>query len=168
MSAALTPTPDGFLRHGEPHLVISGAIHYFRVHPEQWRDRLRRLVAMGCNTVETYVAWNIHQPAPGQTTFEGFSDLGRFLDLAAEEGLDAIVRPGPYICAEWENGGFPGWLLADRNLRLRHRDPAYLAHVEAWLGERVPVSAARQAARGGNVVMVQVENEYGSFGDDTA
>src|SRR5699024_7366380 len=68
MSAALTPTPDGFLRHGEPHLVISGAIHYFRVHPEQWRDRLRRLVAMGCNTVETYVAWNIHQPAPGQTT----------------------------------------------------------------------------------------------------
>ena len=168
MSAALTPTPDGFLRHGEPHLVISGAIHYFRVHPEQWRDRLRRLVAMGCNTVETYVAWNIHQPAPGQTTFEGFSDLGRFLDLAAEEGLDAIVRPGPYICAEWENGGFPGWLLADRNLRLRHRDPAYLAHVDAWFDELIPVIAARQAARGGNVVMVQVENEYGSFGDDTA
>ena len=168
MSAALTPTPDGFLRHGEPHLVISGAIHYFRVHPEQWRDRLRRLVAMGCNTVETYVAWNVHQSAPGETTFEGFADVGRFLDLAAEEGLDAIVRPGPYICAEWENGGFPGWLLADRNLRLRHRDPAYLAHVDAWFDELIPVIAARQAARGGNVVMVQVENEYGSFGDDTA
>ena len=167
MSAALTPTPDGFLRHGEPHLVISGAIHYFRVHPEQWRDRLRRLVAMGCNTVETYVAWNIHQPAPGQTTFEGFSDLGRFLDLAAEEGLDAIVRPGPYICAEWENGGFPGWILADRNLRLRNRNAPYLALVDAWFDQLIPVVAERQAARGGNVVMVQVENEYGSFGDDT-
>ena len=166
MPAALTPTPEGFLRHGEPHLIVSGALHYFRVHPTQWRDRLRRLVALGCDTVETYVAWNVHQPSPGETTFEGFADLGRFLDLAAEEGLDAIVRPGPYICAEWENGGFPGWLLADRNLRLRHRDPRYLAAVDAWFDELIPVIAARQSARGGNVVMVQVENEYGSYGDD--
>ena len=168
MSAALTPTPDGFLRHGEPHLIVSGAMHYFRVHPEQWTDRLRRLVAMGCNTVETYVAWNVHQAAPGETSFEGFADLGRFLDLAAKEGLDAIVRPGPYICAEWENGGFPGWLLADRNMGLRHRDPAYLAHVDAWFDELIPVITERQASRGGNVVMVQVENEYGSYGDDRA
>ena len=168
MPAALTPTPEGFLRHGEPHLIVSGALHYFRVHPEQWTDRLRRLVAMGCDTVETYVAWNVHQNAPGETTFEGFADLGRFLDLAAAEGLDAIVRPGPYICAEWENGGFPGWLLADRNMGLRHRDPAYLAHVDAWFDELIPVIAERQASRGGNVVMVQVENEYGSFGDDKA
>ena len=168
MPAALTPTPEGFLRHGEPHLIVSGALHYFRVHPEQWTDRLRRLVAMGCDTVETYVAWNVHQNAPGETTFEGFADLGRFLDLAAAEGLDAIVRPGPYICAEWENGGFPGWMLADRNMGLRHRDPAYLAHVDAWFDELIPVIAERQASRGGNVVMVQVENEYGSFGDDEA
>src|SRR5699024_6765684 len=84
MTALLRPTPDGFLRAGEKHLVISGALHYFRVHPGQWRDRLRRLVAMGCNTVETYVAWNVHQPARGATTFEGFADLGRFLDIAAE------------------------------------------------------------------------------------
>jgi beta-galactosidase len=168
MPALLTPTPEGFLRDGEPHLVISGALHYFRVHPAQWRDRLRRLVVMGCDTVETYVAWNVHQPAPGETTWEGFADLGRFLDLAAEEGLDAIVRPGPYICAEWENGGFPGWLLADRNLRLRHRDARYLAHVDAWFDELIPVIAARQASRGGRVVMVQVENEYGSYGDDRA
>ena len=168
MPAALTPTPEGFLRHGEPHLIVSGALHYFRVHPEQWTDRLRRLVAMGCDTVETYVAWNVHQNAPGETTFEGFADLGRFLDLAAAEGLDAIVRPGPYICAEWENGGFPGWLLADRNMGLRHRDPAYLAHVDSWFDELIPVIAERQASRGGNVVMVQVENEYGSFGDDQA
>src|SRR5690625_2168722 len=103
MTALLDPTPDGLRRAGAPHLVISGALHYFRVHPQQWRDRLRRLVAMGCNTVETYVAWNVHQPAPGMTTFEGLADLGRFLDIAADEGLDAIVRPGPYICAGWEN-----------------------------------------------------------------
>lgn len=168
MTALLHPTPDGFLRDGEPHLVISGALHYFRVHPEQWRDRLRRLVLMGCNTVETYVAWNVHQPAKDVTTFEGFADLGRFLDIAAEEGLDAIVRPGPYICAEWENGGFPGWILADRNLRLRNRNAPYLALVDAWFDQLIPVIAQRQAARGGNVVMVQVENEYGSFGDDKA
>lgn len=167
MTALLTPTPEGFLRAGEPHLVISGALHYFRVHPEQWRDRLRRLVAMGCNTVETYVAWNVHQPSREETTFEGIADLGRFLDLAAEEGLDAIVRPGPYICAEWENGGFPGWILADRNLRLRHRNAPYLQLVDAWFDQLLPVIAERQAARGGNVVMVQVENEYGSFGDDS-
>ncbi|GAA4529514.1 beta-galactosidase [Brachybacterium paraconglomeratum] len=166
MTALLQSTPDGFLRAGAPHLVISGALHYFRVRPEQWRDRLRRLVAMGCNTVETYVAWNVHQPARDATTFEGFADLGRFLDIAAEEGLDAIVRPGPYICAEWENGGFPGWILADRNLRLRNRNAPYLKLVDAWFDQLIPVIAQRQAARGGNVVMVQVENEYGSFGDD--
>ena len=168
MTALLQPTPDGFLRAGEPHLVISGAIHYFRVHPEQWRDRLRRLVAMGCNTVETYVAWNVHQPSADVVDFDGLADLGRFLDIAAEEGLEAIVRPGPYICAEWENGGFPGWLLADRNLRLRNRNAPYLAQVDAWFDQLIPVIAARQASRGGPVVMVQVENEYGSFGDDTA
>ncbi|WP_193106634.1 beta-galactosidase family protein [Brachybacterium sp. FME24] len=166
MPALLQPTADGFLRAGEPHLVISGSLHYFRVHPEQWRDRLRRLVAMGCNTVETYVAWNVHQPTPGAAAFEGFADLGRFLDIAAEEGLEAIVRPGPYICAEWENGGFPGWILADRNLRLRNRNAAYLELVDAWFDQLIPVIASRQASHGGTVVMVQVENEYGSFGDD--
>ena len=164
----LVPTPDGFLRRGEPHVIISGAIHYFRVHPEQWRDRLKRLVAMGCDTVETYVAWNVHQPSQHETTFEGIADLGLFLDIAAEEGLDAIVRPGPYICAEWENGGFPGWLLRDPAMPLRNRDERYLRHVDSWFDQLIPVIAERQAARGGNVVMVQVENEYGSYGDDTA
>jgi len=174
MPSTLIPTPDGLLRDGAPHLIVSGAVHYFRIHPEQWRDRLRRLVAMGCDTLETYVAWNLHQPAPGTTTFEGIADLGRFLDIAAEEGLDAIVRPGPYICAEWENGGFPGWVTgapsgrAAGSLRLRTRDPEYLAHVDAWFDALIPVIAPRQATRGGNVVMVQVENEYGSYGDDLA
>lgn len=165
---ALTATPDGFLRHGTPHRIISGGMHYFRVHPDLWRDRLRRLVALGCNTVETYVAWNAHEQRRGAVTFSGAADLGRFLDLAAEEGLDAIVRPGPYICAEWDNGGLPGWLLAQGPMRLRCSDPVYEALVDEWFDVLIPVIAERQAGRGGNVVMVQVENEYGSFGDDTA
>lgn len=164
----LRATPQGFLRAGRPHQIVSGAVHYFRVHPDLWRDRLRRVVALGCDTVETYVAWNVHQPSPGVSTFAGGADLGRFLDIAAEEGLDAIVRPGPYICAEWDNGGFPGWLLRDRSLRLRCLDEPYLAAVDAWFDELIPVIAERQACRGGNVVMVQVENEFGSYGDDTA
>ncbi|MGJ6980203.1 glycoside hydrolase family 35 protein [Aestuariimicrobium soli] len=168
MTALLQPTPTGFLRAGQPHLIVSGAVHYFRVLPELWRDRLLRLKAMGCNTVETYVAWNWHAPSSDVVDFTGGRDLERFLEIAADLGLDAIVRPGPYICAEWEAGGFPGWLLADRNLRLRVNDPAYLAHVDRWFDELIPRIAAHQASRGGNVVMVQVENEYGSFGDDRA
>ncbi|MGQ4561315.1 glycoside hydrolase family 35 protein [Dermabacteraceae bacterium P7054] len=168
MKQTLTATETGFLRNGAEHTIISGALHYFRVQPQQWRDRLRRLVAMGCNTVETYVAWNWHAPSEGRVSFTGPADLGRFLDIAAQEGLDAIVRPGPYICAEWENGGFPGWLLRDRNMRLRCMDERYLKAVDSWFGRLIPIIAQRQACRGGNVVMVQVENEYGSYGDDRA
>lgn len=153
-----------FVRDGHDHKIVSGALHYPRVHPDQWADRLRRLRLLGCNTVETYVAWNFHAPAPGTTDFTGPRDLGRFLDLAAEADLDVIVRPGPYICAEWEGGGFPGWLLADERIRLRCMDPAYLAAVDAWFDELIPIIAARQDS--GRVVLVQVENEYGSFGDD--
>lgn len=164
----LQPTPSGFLRDGKPHLIVSGAIHYFRVLPELWHDRLLRLKAMGCNTVETYVAWNFHAPSSEVVDFTGWRDLERFLEIAADLGLDAIVRPGPYICAEWEGGGFPGWLMADPSVRLRVNDPAYLAHVDRWFDELIPRIAKHQTTRGGNVVMVQVENEYGSFGDDQA
>ena len=155
-----------FLRGNEPHLIISGALHYFRVHPDLWEDRLKRLALMGCNTVETYVAWNFHAPASGVVSFEGGRDLGRFLDIAAELGLDAIVRPGPYICAEWENGGLPSWLTHDTSLRLRCRDEKFLAEVSRWFDQLIPIVAQRQSNRGGNVVAVQVENEYGSWGDD--
>ncbi|WP_203569070.1 glycoside hydrolase family 35 protein [Aestuariimicrobium ganziense] len=164
----IEPTDQGFQRHGEPHLIISGAVHYFRVHPDDWAHRLGLLAAMGCNTVETYVVWNFHAPDPDTIDFTGWRDLSRFLTLAQEAGLDAIVRPGPYVCAEWEAGGFPGWLLADPSMRLRVRDERYEAHVERWFDALIPVVAVHQADRGGNVVMVQVENEYGSFGDDTA
>lgn len=165
-------TPGTVLRDGAPHQVISGALHYFRVPHQLWADRLHRLAAMGCNTVETYVAWNFHQPyADAMPRFGRDRDLGRFLDLAAELDLDVLVRPGPFICAEWDLGGLPSWLLADPELspeRLRTSDPAFLAHVDRWFDVLLPIITDRQPSRGGRVVAVQVENEYGSHGNDTA
>ncbi|MDT9685152.1 beta-galactosidase [Streptomyces sp. TRM76323] len=163
-----TVSREGFLLDGRPLRVLSGALHYFRVLPEQWPHRLRMLRAMGLNTVETYVPWNLHEPHPGAYDFTGGADLDGFLRAARDAGLYAVVRPSPYICAEWENGGLPWWLLADREVRaLRCGDPAFLAHVDRWYDRLVPLLAAHQVTRGGNVLMVQVENEYGSYGTDT-
>ncbi|MPY58953.1 glycoside hydrolase family 35 protein [Streptomyces spongiae] len=149
-----------FLLDGRPVRLLSGALHYFRVHEEHWGHRLAMLRAMGLNCVETYVPWNLHEPRPGE--FREVGQLGRFLDAAREAGLWAIVRPGPYICAEWENGGLPHWVTG----QLRTRDERFLEPVERWfrrlLGEVVP----RQIDRGGPVIMVQIENEYGSYGTD--
>ncbi|MFF3028707.1 beta-galactosidase family protein [Microbacterium sp. NPDC057944] len=156
---------DHFLRAGRPHQVISGAIHYFRVHPDQWQDRIRKARLMGLNTIETYVAWNAHEPRRGDWDATGWNDLGGFLDLVHAEGLDAIVRPGPYICAEWHNGGLPVWLTAD-GTALRSSDPAYLADVSAYLRRVYEIVAPRQIDRGGPVVLVQIENEYGAYGSD--
>lgn len=155
-----------FLRDGRPHQIISGAIHYFRVHPDQWRDRIHKARLMGLNTVETYVAWNAHEPRRGEWDTTGWNDLGRFLDLVREEGMDAIVRPGPYICAEWHNGGLPTWLAADENT-LRTSDPAYLADVAGYLRRVYEIVAPRQIHHGGPVVLVQIENEYGAYGSDS-
>ncbi|MFF5446195.1 beta-galactosidase family protein [Streptomyces sp. NPDC012888] len=164
----LTYDQDGFRRAGRSHRVISGALHYFRVHPALWEDRLRRLRAMGANTVDTYVPWNFHETAPGKADFTGWRDLGRFLRTAASLGLDAVVRPGPYICAEWDFGGLPARLLAVDGLRLRCSDPAFLAEVSAWFDLLVPELLPLLAGNGGPVVAVQIENEYGSYGNDAA
>jgi beta-galactosidase len=161
-------TPGGFSLDGRPLRLLSGALHYFRVLPAQWPHRLRMLRAMGLNTVETYVPWNLHEPRPGVYDFDGIADLDRFLHATREAGLHAIVRPSPYICAEWDNGGLPWWLLADPEVRaLRCRDAGYLAHVDRWYDRLVPLLVPHQVTHGGNVLMVQVENEYGSFGTDT-
>ena len=154
-----------FLRAGLPHRVISGAIHYFRVHPDQWQDRIRKARLMGLNTIETYVAWNAHEPRRGEWDATGWNDLGRFLDLIQAEGMDAIVRPGPYICAEWHNGGLPNWLTAGER-ELRSSEPTYLAEVSDYLRRVYEIVAPRQIDRGGSVVLVQIENEYGAYGSD--
>nr|WP_244960864.1 beta-galactosidase family protein [Pseudoclavibacter chungangensis] len=155
------------MRDGRPHRIVSGALHYFRVHEEQWADRIARLVALGVNTLDTYVAWNAHERTEGDVDFTGRSDLGRFLDLAADAGLDIVVRPGPYICAEWNNGGLPAW-LTHRVQQPRSTEAAYLEATERWFDRLLPIVAERQATRGGRVVAVQVENEYGSYGDEAA
>lgn len=153
-----------FLLDGRPVRLLSGALHYFRVHEGQWGHRLAMLRAMGLNCVETYVPWNLHEPRPGEV--RDVAALGRFLDAVREAGLWAVVRPGPYICAEWENGGLPHWLTGELGARARTRDERFLAHVERWFGRLLPEVVSRQVDRGGPVVLVQVENEYGSYGSD--
>ncbi len=158
----------GFLLDGKPFRFLSGGLHYFRVHPEQWQDRLRKARLMGLNTVETYVPWNLHQPRPDRFVLDGGLDLPRFLDLAAAEGLHVLLRPGPYICAEWEGGGLPSWLLTEPDIRLRSRDPRFLAAVDDFFRRLLTPLHPYLASRGGPVLAVQVENEYGAYGDDTA
>lgn len=157
-----------FLLDGAPHRILSGAIHYFRVHPGQWADRIRSAKLMGLNTIETYVAWNAHEPVHGEWDATGANDLGAFLDLIAAEGLHAIVRPGPYICAEWHNGGLPVWLTGMDGVRLRSSDPRYVAEVTRYLERVYEIVEPRQIDRGGNVILVQIENEYGAYGSDAA
>jgi len=157
---------EDFLLDGRPLQVVSGALHYFRVHPDQWADRIDKARRMGLNTIETYVAWNFHAPRPGVFDLDGPRDLGRFLDLVADAGLHAVVRPGPYICAEWDGGGLPAWLFAQPGVGVRRAERTYLAAVRDYYAHVLPVVAARQVTAGGPVIAVQVENEYGAYGDD--
>ncbi len=155
-----------FLLDGEPFRVLSGALHYFRVHPGHWADRIRKARQMGLNTIETYVAWNAHAPREGEFSLTDGLDLGRFLDLIAAEGMYAIVRPGPFICGEWSNGGLPVWLFRAGGTGIRRNEPGYLAAVSGYLRQLAPVLVPRQVDRGGPIILVQVENEYGAYGSD--
>lgn len=157
---------DGIFMNGEKFQIISGSIHYFRVVPEYWRDRLEKLKAMGCNTVETYVAWNFHEENEGEFNFTGDRDLVKFIQIAQELGLYVIVRPSPYICAEWEFGGFPAWLLTKQGIRLRCSNKVYLEYVERYYDKLIPLLTPLQITNGGPIIMFQIENEYGSFGND--
>jgi beta-galactosidase len=157
-----------FLLDGEPFRILSGAMHYFRVHPDHWADRIAKARQMGLNTIETYVAWNAHAPTEDSFDLTGPLDLGRFLDLVAAEGMYAIVRPGPYICAEWTNGGLPGWLLRRPGVAIRRNEPTFMAAIAGYLRHLAPVIVPRQLDRGGPVILVQIENEYGAYGDDKA
>ncbi|MFJ8011449.1 beta-galactosidase family protein [Streptomyces sp. NPDC096339] len=158
---------DGFRLDDRPFRILSGGLHYFRVHPQQWADRLRKARLLGLNTVETYVPWNLHAPRPGEFRMDAGLDLPRFLDLAAAEGLHVLLRPGPYICAEWEGGGLPSWLLTEEDIELRSRDPRFLAAVDAYLAALLPPLKPYLSTAGGPVIAVQLENEYGAFGEDT-
>lgn len=141
-------------------------MHYARIPREYWRDRLKKARAMGLNTVSTYVFWNVHEPKPGVYDFNGSADVAAFIRMAQQEGLYVILRPGPYACAEWDLGGYPAWLLADPNIVLRGTDEKFMAPAEHWIKRLGQELAPLQLARGGPILAVQVENEYGSFGND--
>lgn len=157
---------DGFRLNGQPFRILSGAMHYFRVLPELWEDRLLKLRAMGLNTVETYIAWNLHERKAADYDFSGPRDFSAFVQLAAKLGLHVILRPGPYICAEWDFGGLPSWLLKDENMRVRCLHLPFLEAVDRWFDALVPRIVPLLATRGGPVIACQVENEYGSYGTD--
>ncbi len=159
---------EQFLIDGKEFRIISGAVHYFRILPEYWRDRLEKLKNMGCNTVEFYIPWNFHEEKQGRFDWSGRRDVVRFMELAQELGLYMIVRTSPYTCGEWEFGGLPSWLLKDRGMRLRCSYPPYLAAVKAYYEKLMPKLVPFQQDRGGGIILIQIENEYGYYGNDSS
>lgn len=157
---------ENFLMDGKPVKIISGEMHYPRVPRQHWKDRFQRIKAMGMNTVCTYLFWNVHEPEPGKWDFSGNLDFVEFIKEAQKAGLWVIVRPGPYVCAEWEFGGFPGWLLKDEDLKVRSQDPRFLEPAMAYLKKVCSMLEPQQITKGGPIIMAQVENEYGSYGSD--
>ncbi len=151
---------------GKKFNIYSGAMHYFRIPHEYWEDRLTKLKLAGFNTVETYVSWNLHEPKEGEFCFEGDLDIAEFVRTAAKVGLYVIVRPGPYICAEWEAGGLPAWLFKDKNMQLRCYYEPYLEHVRSFYARLMQELLPLQITQGGNILAMQVENEYGSYAND--
>lgn len=148
-----------------PLRILSGEFHYFRTPRAYWKDRLTKMRLGGLNTVSLYVPWNMHEPEPGAFDFSGELDLKAVIEEAEAAGLYVIVRPGPYICAEWEFGGLPSWLLA-RNMRIRSSDAAFLEVADAYLARVLNIVKTLQYTQGGPVIAMQIENEYGSFGSD--
>jgi beta-galactosidase len=151
---------------GHPYQILSGEMHYPRVPRAYWRDRFRMARAMGLNTITTYVFWNLHEPRPGIYDFSGQNDVAEYIREAQQEGLNVILRPGPYVCAEWDLGGYPSWLLKDRSLVLRSTDPKYIAAMNSWFSRLSRELSPLLIQNGGPIIAIQVENEYGSFGDD--
>ncbi|ADV82519.1 glycoside hydrolase family 35 protein [Terriglobus saanensis] len=159
---------DHFELNGEPVQLLSGEMHYARIPREYWRARLQMAKAMGLNTVATYIFWNVHEPKPGVYDFSGNHDVAAFVKMAQEEGLNVILRAGPYACAEWEFGGYPSWLMKDPKMgsALRSNDEVYMAPVERWIKRLGQEMVPLLISNGGPIVAVQVENEYGDFGGD--
>lgn len=155
-----------FLLNGEPFIVKAAEVHYPRIPRPYWEHRIKMCKALGMNAVCIYIFWNIHEQAEGQFDFTGNNDVAEFCRLAQKNGMYVIVRPGPYVCAEWEMGGLPWWLLKKKDIRLRERDPYFMERVKIFeekVGEQL---APLTIQNGGPIIMVQVENEYGSYGED--
>ncbi|MBR6715884.1 MAG: beta-galactosidase [Prevotella sp.] len=155
-----------FLQNGQPFIVKAAEVHYPRIPRPYWEHRIKMCKALGMNAVCIYIFWNIHEQKEGQFDFTGNNDVAEFCRLAQKNGMYVIVRPGPYVCAEWEMGGLPWWLLKKKDVRLRERDPYFMERVKIFekkVGEQL---APLTIQNGGPIIMVQVENEYGSYGED--
>src|ERR1035438_9409439 len=157
---------ERFMFDGKPLQIRSGEMHYPRVPREYWHDRMKKMRALGLNTLTTYIFWDLHETRPGVFDFTGNLDLGAFLQAGQEERLFVLLGPGPYVCSEWDLGGLPSWLLANEQMKIRSRDPQFMAAVTRYMRKVGEIAAPLQITRGGPVLMVQVENEYGSYGSD--
>ncbi|XP_071883796.1 beta-galactosidase-1-like protein 2 isoform X2 [Anas platyrhynchos] len=155
-----------FLLEGMPFRIFGGSMHYFRVPREYWEDRMLKMKACGLNTLTTYVPWNLHEQTRGKFDFTQDLDLEAFLSLAAKNGLWVILRPGPYICSEWDLGGLPSWLLQDPEMQLRTTYKGFTEAVDAYFDHLMPIVVPLQYKKGGPIIAVQVENEYGSYAKD--
>ncbi|XP_072526060.1 beta-galactosidase [Salminus brasiliensis] len=154
---------NSFLKDGESFRYISGSIHYSRIPRVYWKDRLLKMYMAGLNAIQTYVPWNFHEAIPGHYNFSGDRDLQHFLKLCHDLGLLVILRPGPYICGEWDMGGLPSWLLKKKDIILRSSDSYYITAVDKWMGKLLPIIKPYLYQNGGPIITVQVENEYGSY-----
>jgi sugar phosphate isomerase/epimerase len=156
---AVALSPSGLVLDDGEQVRLCASLFYFRIPRESWASRLAAVRASGYDLIDVYVPWNFHEVAPGRWDFEGRRDVAAFLDLAHDAGLRVIARPGPYICSEWDGGALPAWLTLEEGLRLRQNEPRYLAHVEAWFGQILPLLAER---------WVRVRQRPGNLGLGTA
>jgi len=154
---------DTFWKDGEPFIIRAGSLHYFRIPRQYWRDRIQRMKALGLNSITTYAPWNYHEKEEGKV--EGLDELSDFLALATEESMLVNMRMGPYMCGEWEFGGLPMYLLQKPGMQLRTFNQPYLQAVDRWWGALLPVVKKHLYATGGSIVLTQIENEFGSFGN---
>ncbi|MBF0651516.1 beta-galactosidase [Dysgonomonas sp. GY75] len=155
-----------FLLNGKAFAVKAAELHYPRIPKEYWEHRIQTAKALGMNTICLYVFWNYHEPEEGKYDFSGQKDIAAFCKLAQKHDMYVIVRPGPYVCAEWEMGGLPWWLLKKKEIKLREQDPYFMERTRLFMNEVGKQLADLQITKGGNIIMVQVENEYGAFGTD--
>lgn len=155
-----------FMLDGKPFIIKAAEMHYTRIPAEYWEHRIKMCKALGMNTICIYAFWNIHEQRPGEFDFKGQNDIAKFCRLAQKNGMCIMLRPGPYVCSEWEMGGLPWWLLKKKDIKLRTNDPYFLERTKLFMNEIGKQLADLQISRGGNIIMVQVENEYGGYAVD--
>lgn len=166
ISPRFSSSDGSFMLDGKPFVIKAAELHYPRIPKEYWEHRIQMCKALGMNTICLYVFWNSHEPERDKFDFTGQNNLREFVELCDANGMKVILRPGPYVCAEWEMGGLPWWLLKKKDIRLREQDPFFLERVDKFQKKVAEQVGDLTIADGGPIIMIQVENEYGSYGKD--